>query len=111
MLAGAHTLQTSYVHVRGELAESLVEVVHLRKNAAYDQDDEDVGRRVRELVVSGEGHLKCDTERLYEHDGDGAGCGADGEVDERVLAAILGRNLVDHDDGEDGDEGAVEEEA
>lgn len=30
-------------HVGGELAEGLVEVVHLRENAAYDHDDEDVG--------------------------------------------------------------------
>jgi hypothetical protein len=99
------------VHVGGELAESLVEVVHLGQNAADDHDDEDIGRRVRELVLSSECHLERDSEGLDEHDGHGAGGGADGEVDEGVLAPVLGRDLVDHEDGEDGDKCAVEEEA
>lgn len=64
-----------------------------------------------ELVVSRERHLQRNAKSLDEHDRDGAGGGADGEVDERVLAAMLGRNLVDHEDGKDGDEEAVDEEA
>ena len=60
-----------------------------------------------ELVVTRECHLERQTERLDEHDRDGAGRGTDGEVDERVLATILGCDLVDHEDGEDGDEQAV----
>ena len=99
------------VHVGGELAESLVEVVHLGQNAADDHDDEDVGRRVRKLVLSSERHLERDSKGLDEHDGHGSGGGADGEVDKRVLAPVLGGDLVDHEDGEDGNECAVEEEA
>lgn len=64
-----------------------------------------------ELVVSRKCHLQRDTEGLDEHDGDGAGRGADGEVDERVLATMLWGDLVDHEDGEEGDEEAVNEEA
>lgn len=64
-----------------------------------------------ELVVSRKCHLKRDTKSLDEHDGNGAGGGADGKVDEGVLATVLGRDLVDHEDAEDGAEGAVEEEA
>ena len=99
------------VHVGGELAEGFVEVVHLRENAAYDHDDEDVCRGVCELVVPGECHLQRNTEGLDEHDRDRTGRGADGEVDQRVLAAVLGRDLVDHEDREDGDEEAVNQKA
>lgn len=99
------------IHVGRELAKRLVEVVHLRENAAHDHDDEHVGRRVCELVVPRKSHLQGNTKGLDEHDGDGAGCRADGEVDQRVFAAMLGGNLVDHEDGEDGDEEAVYEEA
>ena len=98
-------------HVGAKLRQRFVEVVHLRENAAYDDNYEDVGRGVGELVVAGESHLKRNTEGLDEHDRYRAGGGADGEVDERVLAAVLGRDLVDHEDGEDGDKEAVHEEA
>lgn len=66
---------------------------------------------MRELVFSRKGHLERNSERFDSHDGDGAGGGADREVDERVLLAVLGCDLVDHEDGEDGDECAVEQEA
>lgn len=66
---------------------------------------------MRELVVSSKGHLQCDSEGLDEHDRNGAGCGANRKVNERVLAAVLGCNLIDHEDGEDSHEGAVEEKA
>lgn len=98
------------LHVGRELAQCLVQVVHLCENATHDQDDEGVCRRVSKLVVAREGHLERQTERLDEHDGHGAGCRADGDVNERVLAAVLGCDLVNHEDGEDGDEQAVEEE-
>jgi hypothetical protein len=99
------------VHVGGELAQGFVEVVHLRENAAHHQDNKDVCRRVCELVVPRKRHLERDTERFDEHDRYRAGGGANGEVDERVLATVLGRNLVDHEDAEDDAEGAVEEKA
>jgi hypothetical protein len=98
------------LHVSRELAQGLVEVVHLCEDAAYYHDNEDIGRRMRELVVTCERHLERQTKGLDEHDGHGAGCRADGEVDERILTTILGRNFVDHEDGKDGDEEAVEEE-
>lgn len=60
------------------------------------------------LVIAGKRHLERESERLDEHDRNGAGGGADGEVDERILLAVSWRNLVDHEDGEDGDKGAVE---
>lgn len=66
---------------------------------------------MRELVVARKCHLKRNTESLDEHDGNGTGGGADGKVDEGVLATVLGRDLVDHEDAEDDAEGAVEEEA
>jgi hypothetical protein len=99
------------VHIGGELAQSLVKVVHLRKNAAYYQDDEDVGRWMRELVISCKRHLQGDPEGLDEHDRNRSGSRADGEVDKWVLASVLGRNLVDHEDGEYCNESTVEEKA
>jgi hypothetical protein len=66
---------------------------------------------MRELVVTRKCHLERQTERLDEHDGHRASCGADGEVDQWVLATVLGRDLVDHEDGEDGHKEAVEQEA
>ena len=92
------------------MAQGLVEVVHLRENAADDQDYEDVCRRVCKLVVSSKCHLQGNTEGLDKHDGDGAGCRTNGEVNERVLATVFGRNLVYHEDAEDDTESAVEEE-
>ena len=100
-----------HLHVRRELTQRLVKIVHLRENASYDHNNEDICRRMRELVVTRERHLERQTERLDEHDRDRASCRADGEVDERVLATVLGRDLVDHEDGEDGDKEAVEEES
>lgn len=99
------------VHVCRKLAQGLVEVIHLGEDAADYQDDEDIGRRVGELVVSSKRHLERNAKGLDEHDGNGARRGADGEIDEGVLAAVLGRDLVDHEDAEDDAEGAVEEEA
>lgn len=93
------------------MAEGFVEVVHLSEDASDNHNDENIGRWVCELVLAIEGHLQGGTESFDGHDGNGAGGRADGEVDEGVLAAVLGGDLVDHEDGEDGDEGAVEEEA
>lgn len=63
-----------------------------------------------ELVVARKCHLEGDTEGLDEHDGDGASCRTNGKINERVLATVLGRNLVDHEDAENDAESAVEEE-
>ena len=66
---------------------------------------------MRELIVPREGHLQRDTEGFDEHNRDGAGCGANREVDERVLAAMLGCDLVDHEHREDGDEKTIDKKA
>lgn len=66
---------------------------------------------MRELILARECHLECKTEGLDEHNRDGTGGRADREVDKRVLATVLGGDLVDHEAGEDGDKKAVEEEA
>lgn len=65
---------------------------------------------MRELVVAGKGQLDGDAEALDGHDGHAADGAANGDVDERILAAMRGSDAVDHYDGEDGDGGAIEEE-
>lgn len=99
------------IHVGRELAQSLVKVVHLRHNAAYDHDDEHVGRGMCELIVPVESHFQSNAKGLDGHDGDGSGSRADGQIYQRVFAAVLGGNLVNHDGAEGGDKGTVEEEA
>jgi hypothetical protein len=99
------------LHVCRELTQGLVEVVHLREDTAYNHDNEDVSRRMRELVVTRKSHLERESECLDEHDRHRASRRADGKVDQRVLATVLRRNLVDHEDGKDRDEKAVEQEA
>ena len=99
------------VHVGGELAQRLVEVVHLRENASDNHNDKHICRGVRKLIIPRKRHLERQPKRLDEHDRDGPSGRADGEVNERVLAPVLGRDLVDHKGGEDGDEEAVEQEA
>ena len=66
---------------------------------------------MRELVLPLKCHLQRDAEGFDGHNRDGTGGRADGQVDQRVLAAVFGSNLVNHQDGEDGDKGTVEEEA
>ena len=39
-------------HIRGKLAESLVEIIHLREDADYDNDRETIGRWMCELIVA-----------------------------------------------------------
>lgn len=85
------------VHIGAELAQRLIEVVHLREDADHDGDAEDVRAGRRELVVAAEGELHGDTEALDGHDGDAADGTADAEVDHGVLLAVLGGDSVDHD--------------
>jgi len=66
---------------------------------------------MRKLILPRKGHLQRNSERFDGHDGDRTGGGADGEVNERVLLAVLWRDLVNHEDGEDGYKNAVYEEA
>lgn len=66
---------------------------------------------MRKLVLSCESHLKCNAERFDSHDRDRSGGRADRQVDQRILLAVLWRDFVDHQDGEHGNEGAIEKEA
>lgn len=98
-------------NVGGELAQSFVEVVHLGQDADGGDNHKDIGGRVGELVVAGEGELESDAERLDGHDGNGADEGADAQVDQGIALAVDGGELVDGDDGVDGDGKGVNEEA
>ena len=61
--------------------------------------------------MAAESHLNGDAEALDGHDRDGADGAADAEVDHRVLLAVQRRDAVDHDEGEECHNDAVEEEA
>lgn len=104
-------LEWTNVHVGGELAKSLVQVIHLRQNTSDCYDYEYVCRRVCELILALKSHFESNTECLDGHDGDGSSGGTDGQVDERILAAVFWCDFVDHEDGEDGDKGAVHEKS
>jgi hypothetical protein len=93
------------------LAESFVKIVHLRENAANCDYYEDVSGWMGKLIVSSESHLERNTKSLDSHNGDGASCRANGEVYERILFAMLGRNVVDHEDRKGSHKNAIYEEA
>lgn len=86
------------VHVRRELAECLVEVVHLCQNAHRRNDHEDIGRSMRELVVAGKCQLQSNAECFDSHDRDRAYERADTEVYEWVVLAVDRSDFVDHED-------------
>lgn len=98
------------VHVGGELAERLVEVVHLRQDADGRDNHKHIGRRVGELVVPAKRQLEGDAKGLDGHDRDGADGRADAQVDERVLLAVPRRHLVDHDAREHADDEGIQQE-
>lgn len=98
------------IHVGGELAKSLVKVVHLRQDADGRDNHKHVGRRVGELVVAGKRQLEGDAKGLDGHDRDGADGRADAQVDERVLLAVSRRHLVDHDTRERADDEGIQQE-
>lgn len=66
---------------------------------------------MRELIVPAKRQLDGNAKRLDRHNRHAAHGAAYRQVDHRVLLAVIGRDAVDHDDGEDGDDKAVEEEA
>lgn len=88
------------LHVGWELAQRLVEVVHLRQNAHSRNNHEYVGRSVSELIVAGECQLQSNAECLDGHDRDGPHEGADAEVNKWVVFAIDRSDFVNHEDGE-----------
>jgi len=66
---------------------------------------------MRELVVASKGQFYSNAESFDGHDGDRSDCGANGDVDKRILLAIYWRDLIDHDGGEYCDYKAVKKEA
>jgi hypothetical protein len=63
---------------------------------------------VRELVVARKGQLQRNAKRLDGHDRDGPDGRADAQVDEWVLLAVDGADLVDHEARKDADSDRVE---
>jgi hypothetical protein len=82
----------------------------LCQDADDNHNHKHICRIVSKLVVSGKGELKRYTKRLDSHDGYAAYGTADGDVDEGILAAIFGGDLVYHDDGKHDNDEAVKEE-
>lgn len=64
-----------------------------------------------ELVISGKRELQSNAESLDRHDGNGADGGADGEIDECVVFAVLRRDPIDHEDGKGDDGDSIQEES
>jgi len=58
-------------HIGGECIQGFVEVVHLNEDTEGDDDTEDVGTWVCELVVATDSEFDCDAEAFDGHDGDG----------------------------------------
>lgn len=79
-----------------ELAQSLVEIVHLRQDADDCYYDKDVGRRMSELVIPPQAQLKGNSKCLDRHDRDRSDCRTYGYIDEGILLSIYRRNLVYH---------------
>lgn len=57
-------------HIGGECIKGFVKVVHLNKDAEGNDDAEDVGTWVSELVFATEGEFDCYAEAFDGHDGD-----------------------------------------
>lgn len=89
-LRGGVGIDVVNVHIRAELAECFVKIVHLRQDADRDHDHEDVSAGVDKLVLASEGEFYGNAEGFDGHYADGADGRADGEVDERVLFAVGG---------------------
>lgn len=64
----ANAAGSGELHVCGELAQSLVEVVHLCQDAKAGNNRKYVGRGMRELIVAIKGELQCDSKCLDRHD-------------------------------------------
>jgi hypothetical protein len=66
---------------------------------------------MRKLIVAAKCQLNGNAKRLDRHDRHRADSAAYGYVDHGVFLAVFRRDAVDHDQGEGGDEQAIEEEA
>lgn len=95
------------IHIGAELTQCLIEVVHLRHDGHHGHNQEDISRRVSELIVSRECELESDSESLDSADGDTADGAADTQVDQGVFLAVCWRDFVDHEKGEGRDNQTV----
>jgi hypothetical protein len=93
------------------LRKCFIEVIHLREDADDHHNHEHVSRVISKLVVSSKSEFERNTECLDRHDGYAAHGAADRNVDEWVLATVLWRDFVNHNDGEYDDEEAIEHES
>lgn len=75
----------------------LVEIVHLNKDAGGYGDTKDVGAGMAELVVARERQLNGHAESFDGHDRERSDQRADGNVYERRLGAVGGRDAEDKD--------------
>lgn len=99
------------LHGSRELAKSLVKVVHLCHNANCSDNHEDVCRWMRKLIFARKSQLQCNAECLHRHHRNRSDGRANGDEHQRILPAISGRNLVDHDSGENTHYQAVKQES
>lgn len=99
------------IHGGRKLAQSFVEVVHLGQNANSCQNDEDISRRVCELVIASQGQLDGNSKSLDRHDRNRSDSRADRKVDEGVLLSILWSYLVDHGGCKYGNSEYIDQEA
>jgi hypothetical protein len=72
--------EVAYVHVGRERIKSLVKVVHLDYYAEANNNAEDIGADVYELIIAAKGELHGNTEALDCHDRDRANKGAYGDI-------------------------------
>lgn len=97
------------LHVGRKEVESLVEVVHLHEDANSRHDHENIGTRVSKLVIAAESKFDRNAKTFDRHDADGADQGTDRDINDRGSSSIFGRYGGYHDDGEDQNDGAIEE--
>ncbi len=72
--------EVAYVHVGRERVESFIEVIHLDHYADANDDAEDIGTDVFELIMAGNGELHGNAEALDRHDRDRANKRAYGDI-------------------------------
>ena len=101
-------LKHEYSHVGRELTERLVEVVHLCQNADSHDNQENISAWMRKLIIAAERQLHSNAKCLDRHDRHASHRRTNTQEDHGILLAILRRNTVDHDQGEDRDEHAIE---
>jgi hypothetical protein len=109
-MKGHHEIQNR-LHRCGKLAQSLVEIVHLRQDADCGQDDEHVSRWVCKLVLSSHSQFHRNSESLDRHNRNSADSRANRQVNKGVLLPVLGCNSIYHNDCKNHHCGAEQQKA